>query len=292
MPFTSQFVRRVGGTFVSVLAFGLVPLMGEPVSPGLNEPRTETGVLDMLPGVAEPAEFAELAPSIEGVLTTLAVSEGQPVRRGQVLASLDNRVAAASVQLASLAAARTAAIDRAQEELKAAVRTLERMEQAAAHDAVSEQEVDLARIGVKSAEANLALAEEMRAAAAAQLALEQAKLRLHDVVAPFDGVVVQISANLGESLTRDDPVVTIANFDRLRAHLYVPVAHYQRLTVGADYQAAASAPVAERLSLRLINFEPVIDPATQAFRCVFEIDNREAALPAGFSLRLIRPQSP
>lgn len=240
----------------------------------------------MLPGIAEPAELSKVAPGIEGVLMTLSVEEGDRVQRGQLLATMDNRIAQAAVQYAAAAASRGAAIQRAEAELAAAERLLARIEKVAERAAVTEQEVDAVRVSVETATANLSLANEVRREAAAQLELERARLRAHELLAPFDGVVLQIHAAEGESITREHHVVTIANLDQLRMHLYVPARLYDQLSIGADYFIVASLPKEDRLPVRLVSFEPRIDPATQAFRCVFEYDNRVRRMPAGFSVRL------
>ena len=48
----------------------------------------------------------------------------------------------------------------------------------------------------------------------------------------------------------------------------------------------AGPPANGEVTAVLDTIDPVIDPASQTFRCVFTIDNREARMPAGFTVSM------
>jgi RND family efflux transporter MFP subunit len=226
---------------------------------------------------------------LDGVLREILVREGQTVEKDQILAQMDNRVAEAEVRLAQAICARSGAMARAEYELKLADNVLNRLLSVEDRQAVSELEVDQARSRRDEANAALAQAHEQALEARIQLDLALARLETHNVRAPFAGRILRIDARTGETVTEADPLLTLANLKTLRTELYVPIEWYPRLKVGQSYQLAASAPVDQRVSAILAAVAPVIDAATQTFRCVFEIDNDDLRLPAGFAVRFIRP---
>ena len=58
--------------------------------------------------------------------------------------------------------------------------------------------------------------------------------------------------------------------------------------MGQAYPLRAEPPVDQTLIATLVAIDPVLDSGTQTFRCVFEIDNDQLSLPAGF---LVYPSS-
>ena len=80
-----------------------------------------------IPGIVRPSKQVTMASPMEGMLMTLCVREGQQVEANDVLATIDNRVTQAAVNLAQAAADRSANLQHAHEELKFADSLLERL---------------------------------------------------------------------------------------------------------------------------------------------------------------------
>lgn len=263
-----------------------------PVAPTVAaETSEDASLVPSLPGIANPRRRVTLTAPIEGPLFALNCEEGQRVERGAILAVIDNRVAAAATRLAAEEAAQQGGIARAEAELDAANKLLARMTRAGERHAASELEVERAQSAVEQAKAMLEQAHEQRAAAQVALALEQAKLETYNICAPFDGHVVRIRSEVGETLTLVKPVLELVDTSRLRVELYLPMQCYAGLEGGANYRLAASDPVNKTLPARLVLKDHDIDPGMQTFRCVFEIDNPDDTLPSGFTARLLAPQS-
>jgi RND family efflux transporter MFP subunit len=243
-----------------------------------------------LPGIANARRRVTLTAPLEGVLLELRCAEGNSVERGAILAVLDNRVPLAAAKLAAAEATQMAAIVRAESDLETARKLVARMTQAGANHAASELEVERAHAAADQAEATLQQAREQQAAAQAGLDLERAKLEAYNIRAPFAGRVTRIHGEQGETLTLVKPLLELTDASRLRVDLYVPIACYSRLEEGASYQLWASEPLLRAVSGRLVLKDKDIDPGTQTFRCVFEIDNAAGELPSGFMARLIVPR--
>ena len=102
--------------------------------------------------------------------------------------------------------------------------------------------------------------------------------------------VVAIEGKIGQSMDVNDELLTVANLRVLRVELNLPIRWLDQLEIGRAYDLAAEAPVDRILTAKLIWYEPMINAATHTFRCVFEIDNQDESLPAGFVLRLAERQ--
>ena len=253
--------------------------------------QSDLQVLDMLPGVVEPKEAVDIAAPRDGVLMKLLVAEGRSVSKNQVLAIMDNRVTTAAVSVATGVAGRQAEIELAEIHLQTTQRFLKRVEQAHQHQATSDVELDDAREEYEKAKSELAQAREQQRHAQAVLELERARLDAHNVRAPFDGRVLRVTGREGQSMTRSDGLLKLANIKTLRVDLYVPVQWFRKLEVGDQFWLSADAPVEREIPALLVAYEPVIDAGTNTFRCVFEIENQDESLPAGFVVRLVQPAS-
>lgn len=240
-----------------------------------------------LPGIVEPKQQVTLEAPLDGVLMTVEVQEGTLVREGELLALMDNRIAQAAVRSAQVAAERQAAMERANNDLEMAERYLQRVTEAA--EAASEVELDRARGSVEQAKIALSDAQEQVRVAKSHLDLERARLATHELRAPFDGRILDVEGSKGQSLTRSEPILTLANLKTLRVELYVPLAWYGKLELGQSCTLRADEPVGRDLNAVLVATQPVIDSGTRTFRCTFEIDNTTEQWPAGFIVRLVQP---
>ncbi len=240
---------------------------------------SETG----LPGIVEPARQVELSFPEERVVQQFRVKEGAQVQAGEILVVMDNREARQAVLGAEAAAERTAVIRRAELELNLADQLLQRL-QRLDPGARSARELEEAQARRDQAAASLDLAREEKVQAERRLELERARLESLNVRAPFAGQIVRVDAVSGQTMNRAETLLEMANMERLQCELYLPLQWFGQLEIGGEYSLLAGAPVNRRLNAKLISHSPLIDPATQTFRCVLEIDNHDRQLPAGFSV--------
>lgn len=240
-------------------------------------------------GLVRPARQVQLGAAIAGQLQRIEVKEGQRVEEGQLLAGLKDDVQRQAVAATQLQARSTAEVRQAELQKAEAEVQLERLQNALAKKAASEWEVRRATLQVKLATVALEAARERHALYQAHLKLEQARLDQHRIAAPFAGQVVRIDAEIGQALTPEAPVLTLVDLTTLEAVVHMPVAWYGRLKTEKTYTLRAEAPIGKDLKARLKFIDPMIDPAARSFRCVFEIDNADLSLPAGFTVWLNQP---
>lgn len=167
----------------------------------------------------------ELSTPLTASVTEVLVDAGDTVKKGQVLLRLDARAVQALAQRARAELTRLSVTrDEAEQELRRAVSLHQRK-------LLSEHELQTARIAAARVESDFSAAQA--ANAQAQLDLEHCTLR-----APFDGVVVQRSAEPGQTVVSSlKPVslLVVAETGRMRARAEVQRDVLAKIQRGQDY---------------------------------------------------------
>lgn len=270
----------------------LVAQTGEadPANPAPPTPATTTG--EWYRGLTSPSKQVTLKSSLDGLLADVLVEEGQHVKKGQLLAQLDDGIQQIAVQATQLEADDTTEIHHAQLLLAEAEYELEQTLGLFEKQAATDLEVRRGKLRRDQAEANVAVAHKNKTLAKMKLEREIERLRHYRIEAPFDGQIILVAtdAEPGATIQHDTPLIALAKLDTLESHLYLPVELYGQLNVGQYYDLQADMPVNRTLKGKLIYCEPRIDLASHTFRCVFEIDNPDATLPSGFMVQLLWQQ--
>ena len=255
-------------------------------TPVLTSIDAEPPVVEMpLHGVANPSQLAQLSPLVIGTIAEVHVQEGQFVRQGQLLLSLDDSVPRARMEAARIEAESEGALRQAQLELAAAERQLNRLLEADRFGAVGAFELVEQEQAVELSEAQLIQAGDRKAIAQAQQQQLMAQLQEYKIVAPFDGQIAEIHQRSG-TVDPNSTLVTIANLHRLEVELHVPIAQMHGLAAGREVQLAAAQPVNSTLRGQVKSVSPMIDFASETVRCLIEIPNHEHDLPSGFAVLL------
>lgn len=193
-----------------------------------------------------------LAASRDGLVKSVAVEEGQRVRAGDLLATIDDQPArlALAVAQAELAQAR-AALPALRVRLIAADREVARLSPLLATESVAPADLDQARDQAALLRAELAAAEAATATAEARLRAGEYEVEQRLVRAPLDGWIVRRFARLGDGVSTlnvtplflfapDSPRLVRADLDerfvdKVRAGLpaeIVPEANESRVIAG------------------------------------------------------------
>lgn len=172
--------------------------------------RVEDTVVNSRAGTIKSRFRAEMSPGIPGLVTEIAVKKGSRVKRDDVLLRLDDREHQAQVQLArsALDAARAAA-EQARLEAEQAQRDWKRTQALAQSQVVSETLMDRDRTLELVAEAASAAAQARTQEAEAASEAAEATLAKTVMKAPFDGVVLEVSTEVGEWISPSPPGVFI-----------------------------------------------------------------------------------
>ncbi|MCA9048560.1 MAG: efflux RND transporter periplasmic adaptor subunit [Planctomycetaceae bacterium] len=245
---------------------------------------------DHLFGIVRPSQAADLPSLVPGVIRRVHVFEGQFVRHGSPLATLDDRIPRARLQAAIVEANLTGALQRAETELRMAESRLQRLQQATALGAGASFEIEEAVAVRDQAQAAVHQQRDLLKAAAANRDLAEAQLAMYTITAPFDGVVTEIHRSEGV-VDVVQPVISIANMSVLETELHLPAALYGTVRIQQSVQLDASEPVSQQVPATVVSVSPVINSASNTFRCLLRIDNAATSLPGGFTVTLHQPTS-
>ncbi|MEM8653665.1 MAG: efflux RND transporter periplasmic adaptor subunit [Pseudomonadota bacterium] len=242
-----------------------------------------------LTAILEPADLVEVRPTVAGILTEIAVTEGQTVDQGALLAQIDDRSQAERVALAQAVASADGRIQRADAQIAQAESLVARMEKARGRGAAQEWEVEQARQALALATADKQIALDGQVQALAQLKLEQAVLETYRLRAPFAGVVLEVNENLGANVDMQSVVVTIAQLDALEATAFIPLAWLNTVMPGDLLRASVEGEGAQSVNVVVTSIDPRIDPASQTVRIRVSLANDQGVHRPGSTLVLQAP---
>ncbi len=224
---------------------------------------------------------ATVSSKVTGKVLEVFVEEGRAVRKGQVLARLDDSQVRASLNVGEAqleTARRGAAEDEAR--LREAELTLGRREQLVKEQVISKSELDTARAEVESLRARIAVANQQIRVAESIVSQRRTDLVDMEVRAPFDGVAISKDAQPGEMIspvsagggfTRTG-VATIVDMSSLEIEVDVNESYINRVRAGMPVEAVLDAYPDWRIPAHVIATIPSADrqKATVRVRIGFE----------------------
>lgn len=225
-------------------------------------------------GTAQPLQSVALRAQIDGVLTQVLFKEGDNVRKGALLARIDDREI--NAQLAQARAERA----RNEAELRAATLDLARYEPLVNEQIVSRQTVERQQALVDQTAATL------RAKDAAIDALEVQASHTR-IVAPFSGRVGLRRIDPGNVVTTSDAqgLATITQLDPISVVFTMPQEQLARLrgalSSNAEVVAFEREAGASIATGRLVTLDNEIDATTGTIRLRAEFKNADGALWPG-----------
>lgn len=248
--------------------------------PSILETRSQ------LHGIARGKLESEMRCEVPGVVAKVHIRDGQWVKQGEPLLSMKDAVARAAWKVARAQASQQGAVEVARLEAELVGKQLNRLQQAYSEQASSEFELEEKRSQLAQAQAALTVQQEEANAAQANLELKAAELQKLHLMAPFDGQVVRIDKKPGQPIDPSETALMIVDPRRLEIEMFLPIELFGQLKVDREYPMHADAPVHRSLQAKAIYIAPIVDSTSGTFRCVFEIDNSDLELPAGFAVRL------
>ncbi len=235
----------------------------------------------MIQGFSQPSKLAAVAGPISGVITDRPCREGQSVKRGDCLVSLDLSILHARMELARVTGQSFGELKTAQAELASAKSRQDRIAQLVKRNHATSVELQQAIEAVEIAEANVLHAEERRAQKQAEFKLLKAEANQHHIVAPFDGVLVEYAKQTGEYVGPGDAVVcTLADLDTLSVEFMVPRVYHGEISLDEIVQVAFMAS-GKTVPGRVENISPYPHGETNTYTVKVLVDNAARKLSAG-----------
>ncbi len=212
---------------------------------------------------------AAISSKATGRLEWLGVAEGSRVKAGDIIARIDARDVVAQSQSAQAnVTAAKAALEQALAEERDAIAQLKRNEDLLAKGFVSAAAVDTARARAEKATAGIANARATIASAEATSRNAQVSVDYTVIRAPFDGVILSKSANVGDLVTpfssatdSKGAVVSMADMSTLEVEADVAESSLSKVSVGQPAEILLDALPDTRFRGRISRIVPTVDRA-------------------------------
>jgi RND family efflux transporter MFP subunit len=221
-----------------------------------------------LSGTLQPVHQATVKAKVSGDVREVPVREGETVRQGQLLARID------TADLEARLAERVGALESARAQLKLAEKTRTMHNRLLAEKFISQNAFDgsessfnVAQGGVKSAEA--------------QVRLAQNAIRDAAVAAPLSGIVAKRHVQPGEKVAFDAPLVTVVDLRELELAALVPAVDVPEIRLGMPVELTVDGFGDRRFTGRVERINPSTEPGTRAINVYVGLSNADTSLRAG-----------
>lgn len=219
-------------------------------------------------GTLTPELAASVRAEVGGSVTEVLADAGQPVKRGEVLARIDD-TALRDTWIGARAALRSAEAN-----LLVQRRNAERTARLAEAGAVAERDLEVARSGQTNAEGQVADAR-------ARLTTAQKQLARATVRAPFAGIVADATVSAGDVVASGTALFTVVDPSTMRLEATVPAEELGSLSVGMPVTFTVSGYEGRDFTGRLRSVNPIVDPATRQVRILVSLPNDQRTLVGG-----------
>ena len=181
-------------------------------------------------GSLEAENDVEILARAQGPIVELRTEEGRRVAKGQVMARIDPNQARAQVEIARVT-------------LREAERAFQRAQETFEEQLISQADFDAALAAKEGAEATLLD--------------RQVQLDYTDIKAPFSAVVVDRAIKLGDSVSPNQILFRISDFDPLLCKIQVPEKELPRLHKDQPAYLTVEAWPGERFEAKVSRISPV-----------------------------------
>jgi multidrug efflux system membrane fusion protein len=256
------------------------------------------------PGSVIAVSTAQVAARTMGTVLQVAVREGDTVKRGQILAQLDERelvsrrnAAQAGAQGATAGVAQaTKALAAAQAQADVMKKTYDRYAYLKEQKSVSPQEFDEITAKQQAAQANLEQAKAgLRQAEAGASQAESEARAAQDVasyarvVAPFDGRVIRRTVEPGSLVSPGIPLFIVEDTSRYQLEATLPAETLAIVKKNAIARVELDALADKSLTGRVAEIEAGADPASHTLKARIDLP-KEAGVQSGMFGRAFFPR--
>ncbi len=262
---------------LAVLAVGCAAEKAPPGPPAKRVRQVKTWVVERESVDVTRSYLVTLAPwqkagvlsRASGYVLAWEAERGDPVTKGQRLALVERGVLTeqqtqSAARLTASLAARKQADD-----------TLRRAQALSQGEYIARAELDAATTALQVADAQVA-------AARAELEMTRTNLGYTEIVAPFDGVVLERRVEVGTLVGPQGPALfEVGEVVRLKAEASVPQPDVPRLAVGAAVELAVEGFAGRSFAGAITRLAPALETSTRTLPVEIGVDNPEGALRPG-----------
>ena len=229
----------------------------------------------------------DLAAQRDGVIAEVVVEAGASVKKGQLLAAIDNRQLTADRD-ADAAKARSieADVKNWESEAQVAKADLDRSDAMWKANIISKEQEDHAKYKYDASEFEVEREKENWNYAKNSLASLNIELEKTKITAPFDGVVARRYIRVGQSISRGDRLFWISAIGPLRVKFTLPESYLRRLKRGAELAVVSPGAAEESYKAKVLLVSPIVDPSSDTIDVTAEVEGTAAGLRPGMTVNI------
>ena len=232
-------------------------------------------------------QTVDVAPKTGGRLMSMNVQLGDRVRRGQVLAKIEDREIVEQLNQAEASLNVSKATIRQREaDLKLAELNFERSKNLFSRQLLAKQALDDAESRYMAAEAQIDLSRAQLVQAEGRVQELRINLQNTNVTSPVDGFVGKRNVDPGAMVSQNAPVASVVDISRLKMVVNVVEKDVRLVTVGDRGDVEVDAYPGEIFKGQIARVAPVLDPATRTATMEIEIPNIDNRLKPGMYARV------
>jgi membrane fusion protein (multidrug efflux system) len=220
-------------------------------------PKTITDRIN-LPGAIEPWTRLRLMAKIGGTIDEVIVTEGNHVKKGDILARIED----ADYRIA---------LNRAEAAYKLAKNDFERDKKIYEKGVIPSATLDINKTAMQTAKADY----------------DNAKLMLSRTIitSPMDGIIKRLDAKVGLQLAMGDPIAEILEIDRVKAVIGIPESDVTAVRKLTTVDLTVQALEDRKVQAKIHFLSPAPDTIARLYNLELEIDNPQGEILTGMFVR-------
>jgi RND family efflux transporter MFP subunit len=217
----------------------------------------------------------DVAPERDGVIVSVSRDEGSEVKKGDILAQLDDRTL--QIQLAKARDDLQVAqnnVKYKQSEVRAKAAALERQQKLNAAGLSSQADLEQADFEAKGTEYDLHSWEATAEGSQEEIKRLEIELDQTRVRAPFTGAVVARYVREGQQVAKGDKCFRVSQLAPLQVQFQVPESSDRRPSRGSKVALALVSDPTRSLNATVVKISPVVDPSSDSYSVTAELPGK------------------
>jgi membrane fusion protein (multidrug efflux system) len=232
-------------------------------------------------------QTVDVAPRVAGRLLNVNVQMGDAVRRGQVMAKVEDREIVEQVRAAEASQEVAKATIRQREaDLNVSQLNFDRSKNLFSRGLLAKQALDDAESRYLASVAQLDLAKAQLSQNDARLQELQFNLNNTIITSPVDGFVGKRNVDPGAMVNTNTAIASVVDISRLKLVVNVVEKDLRMVTAGDVGIVEVDAYPGEKFNGRIARVAPVLDPATRTASIEIEVPNGDKRLKPGMYARI------
>lgn len=237
----------------------------------------------------------DVAAQRDGMIAKVLAEPGTPVKKGQLLATLDDRQIAAELEAAR---AKTRSTEDDLKNWQAEAKVLDsdyaRAEKMWEARIIPMEQLEHAKYKAESDQWDVKRVSEMLANAKQVERSLELELEKTQITAPFNGIVARRYIRQGQSVARNDRLFWVTAVAPMRVRITLPEKFLGQIRTGTMLAVTPSQVLdsSRRYRARVIEVSPVVDPSSDTIEVLAELSGDTSGLRPGMRADVHVPTAP